>query len=210
MTIDERYKILFESVKIGPVVAPNRFYHVPQCYGMGYRDVSGMVALRAIKAEGGWGTVCTEQVEIHHTSEITPFIELRIWDDKDLPTLSRITNAIHAHNSLAGIELAYNGMNRPNLYSREVPLGPSDLPTVTYTNDPVQARAMTKRDIANLRRWHRNAALRAKSAGFDIDLCLCRTRFRRTATFPFQTLQPSHRRIRRQSEKSGTLASGID
>ena len=168
MTIDERYKILFESVKIGPVVAPNRFYQVPHCNGMGYRDVSGMVALRAIKAEGGWGTVCTEQVEIHHTSEITPFIELRIWDDKDLPTLSRITNAIHAHNSLAGIELAYNGMNRPNLYSREVPLGPSDLPTVTYTNDPVQARAMTKRDIANLRRWHRNAALRAKSAGFDI------------------------------------------
>ena len=168
MTIDERYKILFESVKIGPVVAPNRFYQVPHCNGMGYRDVSGMVALRAIKAEGGWGTVCTEQVEIHHTSEITPFIELRIWDDKDLPTLSRITNAIHAHNSLAGIELAYNGINGPNLYSREVPLGPSDLPTVTYTNDPVQARAMTKRDIANLRRWHRNAALRAKSAGFDI------------------------------------------
>ena len=25
MVVDERYKILFESVKIGPVVAPNRF-----------------------------------------------------------------------------------------------------------------------------------------------------------------------------------------
>ena len=168
MTIDERYKILFEPVKIGPVVAPNRFYQVPHCNGMGFRDVSGMVAMRAIKAEGGWGTVCTEQVEIHHTSEIAPYIELRIWDEKDLPTLSRITKAIHTHGSLAGIELAYNGMNGPNLYSREVPLGPSDLPTVTFTNDPVQARAMTKRDIGNLRRWHRNAALRAKTSGFDI------------------------------------------
>ena len=168
MTVDERYQILFEPVQIGPVVAPNRFYQVPHCNGMGYRDVSGMAALRAIKAEGGWGVVCTEQVEIHHTSEITPFIELRIWDDRDLPALSRIVNAVHAHGSLAGIELAYNGMNGPNFYTREVPLGPSDLPTVTFSNDPVQARAMTKADLANLRRWHRNAALRAKSAGFDI------------------------------------------
>ena len=165
---DERYQLLFESVKIGPVVAPNRFYQVPHCNGMGYRDVSAMAALRAIKAEGGWGVVNTEQVEIHHTSEITPFIELRIWDDRDLPALSRITNAVHTHGALAGIELAYNGINGPNLYSREVPLGPSDLPTVTFTNDPVQARAMTKQDLADLRRWHRNAALRAKSVGFDI------------------------------------------
>ena len=71
MSLDERYRILFEPLKIGPVTAPNRFYQVPHCNGMGYRDVSGMVALRAIKAEGGWGTVCTEQVEIHYTSEIT-------------------------------------------------------------------------------------------------------------------------------------------
>ena len=168
MSLDERYRILFEPLKIGPVTAPNRFYQVPHCNGMGYRDVSGMVALRAIKAEGGWGSVCTEQVEIHYTSEITPFIELRIWDDRDVPLLARITSAVHEYGSLAGIELAYNGINGPNFYSREVPLGPSDLPTLTFTNDPVQARAMNKSDIADLRRWHRKAALRAKSAGFDI------------------------------------------
>ena len=43
--------------------------------------------------------------------------------------------------------------------------GPAGL---TYTYDPVQARAMTKRDIRDLRRWHRSAALRARSAGFDL------------------------------------------
>ena len=120
MPADERYQILFEPIQIGPVTAPNRFYQVPHCNGQGYRDVTAMAALRAIKAEGGWGVVNTEQVEIHHTSEITPFIELRLWDDRDLPTLSRITNAVHAHGALAGIELAYNGINGPNLYSREV------------------------------------------------------------------------------------------
>ena len=88
--------------------------------------------------------VCTEQVEIHPTSEITPFIELRLWDDQDIPALARISEAMHRHGALAGIELAYNGMNGPNFYSREVPLGPSHLPIATFTDDPVQARAMDK------------------------------------------------------------------
>ena len=80
MAIEERYQILFKPVKIGPVVATNHFYQVPHYNGMGYRDVTSMAALRAIKAEGGWGVVSTEQVENHHTSEITHFIELRIKD----------------------------------------------------------------------------------------------------------------------------------
>ncbi len=165
---DPQYDILFEPVQIGPVTAPNRFYQVPHCNGMGYRDPSGMVELRRIKAEGGWGVVCTEQAEIHHTSEITPFIEIRLWDDRDLPPLVAMCEAVHAEGALAGIELAYNGMNGPNFLTREIPMGPSHLPIVTFTNDPVQARAMDKEDIGNLRRWHRNAALRAKRAGFDI------------------------------------------
>ncbi|WP_420884254.1 hypothetical protein [Roseovarius conchicola] len=35
--------------------------------------------MRGIKAEGGWGVVFTEQCEMHHISETTPFIELRRW-----------------------------------------------------------------------------------------------------------------------------------
>ena len=55
----------FEPVKIGPVTARNRFYQVPHCNGMGYRDPSGEAHMRRVKAEGGWAVVCTEQVEIH-------------------------------------------------------------------------------------------------------------------------------------------------
>ncbi|HVY99234.1 MAG TPA: FAD-dependent oxidoreductase [Dongiaceae bacterium] len=168
MPRDPRYDILFEPVQIGPVTAKNRFYQVPHCNGQGYRDPSAMVRMRKNKASGGWAVLCTEQVEIHHTSEITPFIELRLWDDRDLPVFEKVTAAIHGENALAGIELAYNGMNGPNFYTRETPLGPSHLPIATFTYDPVQARAMDKDDIRNLRRWHRNAALRAKRAGFDL------------------------------------------
>jgi dimethylamine/trimethylamine dehydrogenase len=165
---DPRYDILFEPVKIGPVTARNRFFQVPHCNGMGYRDPTALATMRGIKAEGGWAVVCTEQVEFHYSSDITPFIELRLWDDRDVPMLARMVDKIHEHGSLAGIELAYNGMNGPNLYGREVPMGPAHLPVATFTYEPVQARRMDKTDIANLRRWHRQAAIRAKTAGFDL------------------------------------------
>jgi dimethylamine/trimethylamine dehydrogenase len=168
---DPRYDILFEPVRIGPVIAKNRFYQVPHCNGGGYRDPMAVVEMRRTKAEGGWGVIFTEQVEIHQTSEISPFIELRIWDDDDLPMLSKMAEAMKSHGALAGIELAYSGVNGPNLYSREVPRGPMHSPILTFTSDPVQARAMDKEDIRDLRRWHRAAYRRARQAGFDI-LCL--------------------------------------
>jgi dimethylamine/trimethylamine dehydrogenase len=115
---DPRHDVLFEPVQIGPVTARNRFFQVPHCTGMGYRDPAAEAALRRVKAEGGWAVVCTEQVEIHPTSDITPFIELRIWDDGDLPALERIAEGIHDGGALAGIELAHNGMNSPNLTTR--------------------------------------------------------------------------------------------
>ncbi len=165
---DPRHDVLFEPVQIGPVTARNRFFQVPHCTGMGYRDPTAEAALRRVKAEGGWAVVCTEQVEIHPTSDITPFIELRIWDDGDLPALERIAEGIHDGGALAGIELAHNGMNSPNLTTREPPIGPVNLPVATWSHDPVQARAMTKSDIASLRRWHRDAVLRSLAVGYDL------------------------------------------
>ena len=165
---EPRFDVLFEPMAIGPVVARNRFFQVPQCSGMGYRDVSSHAEMRAMKAQGGWAVVSTEQAEIHHSSEITPFIEQRIWDDIDIPALQLTVDRVHDHGSLAAIELCYNGMNGPNFFSRVAPMGPAHLPVAAFTYDPVQAREMTLDDIADLRRWHRQAVRRSIGAGFDI------------------------------------------
>jgi len=163
------YDILFEPVRIGPVTAPNRFYQVPHCNGFGHRMPRGLAAMRGIKAEGGWGVVCTEEVEIHHSSDLSPYFEGRLWSDDDIPALALMAEAVHAHGALAGIELAYNGLDANNLYTRAVSLAPTSMGTLGGTGyDPVQTRRMDKEDIRNLRRWHRNAALRAKRAGFDL------------------------------------------
>ena len=167
MTRDARYDILFEPVKIGPVTAKNRFYQVPHCNGMGYVRPQSHAAMRGVKAEGGWAVVSTEEVEIHASSDISPYVEGRLWDDRDVPALALLTDAIHRHGALAAIELVHAGMNASNLYSREVSLAPSNIANpASYA--PSQARAMIKADIRNYRRWHRDAALRARRAGFDI------------------------------------------
>ena len=168
---DNKYQVLFEPIKIGPVIAKNRFYQVPHCNGGGYRDPSAAAEMRNIKSEGGWGVVFTEQVEMHHTSEITPYIELRLWDDRDIKIVSKMADKIHEYDTLAGIELTYPGINGPNLYTKEVPMAATAGPILTFTSDPVNAREMDKEDIRNLRKWFRQAARRSKIAGFDI-ICL--------------------------------------
>lgn len=167
MARDPRYDILFEPVRIGPVTARNRFYQVPHCDGMGHRRPKAEAASRAVKAEGGWAVVCTQECEIHPSGEVTPSIEARLWDDRDIPALALMAESVHKHGALAGIELVHNGPSSANRYSREVPLGPSHQPAGSKW-DPVQARAMDLADIRAYRRWHRAAARRAKAAGFDI------------------------------------------
>ncbi|HEY0416695.1 MAG TPA: FAD-dependent oxidoreductase [Gaiellaceae bacterium] len=166
MTRDARYDVLFEPVALGPVVARNRFFQVPHCNGMGHRDPTAHAVMRGVKAEGGWAVVCTEEVEIHPDSDVGGFVEGRLWDDADVPAHARLVDAVHAHGSLAGIELVHSGMSAGNLYGRIPPVGPSHLPVAGY--EPVQARAMTRDDVAALRRRHRAAVRRSLAAGYDV------------------------------------------
>ena len=69
------YIVLFESVKINPVVTKNHFYQVPHCCGMGHLRPQAHAAMRETKAKGGWGVVSTEESEIHPSSDLSPYAE---------------------------------------------------------------------------------------------------------------------------------------
>ena len=163
---DPRYDILFTPLKIGPVTAKNRFFQVPHCNGMGHAMPLAHAAMREAKAEGGWAVVSTEECEIHPSGDLTPYVEARLWDDRDIPALALMCDKVHAHGALAALELSHNGPTASNLYSREVLLAPSHQPS--KYGYPSQARAMTLHDIREYRRWHREAAIRGKRAGMDI------------------------------------------
>ena len=160
------YARLFEPVQIGPVVTKNRFYQVPHCCGMGHVRPKAHAAMRGVKAKGGWGVVSTEEAEIHPSSDLAPYAEQRIWDKKDIPALQLMTEAVHEHGALAAIELTHSGHNSTNLFSR-IPAMSPNAQAVNFLY-PKQARRMNKKDISDFRAWHRQAALNAKAAGFDI------------------------------------------
>ncbi|GGA87714.1 methylamine [Arenimonas soli] len=163
---DPRYDPLFEPIRIGPVTAKNRFFQVPHCNGMGHAMPLAHAAMREVKAEGGWAVVSTEECEIHPSSDLTPYVEARLWDDRDIPALALMCEKVHAFGALAAVELTHNGPAASNLFSREVLLAPSHQPT--KYGYPHQARAMDKADIRDYRRWHREAAVRGMKAGMDI------------------------------------------
>lgn len=163
---DPRYDVLFEPVRIGPVTAKNRFYQVPHCTGLGWLRPRMVAALRGMKAEGGWGVVCTEYCSIHPTSDDLPHPYASLWDNGDIKAHALMTEQVHAHGALAGVELWYGGSRSANLFTNEVALDVDSRPNATGV--PYQTRAMDKSDIRELRRWHRSAALRAKEAGFDV------------------------------------------
>ena len=160
------YEILFEPVKIGPKTTKNRFYQVPHCNGMGHRWPQSMAEMRKVKAEGGWGVVCSEECEIHPSSDLSGGALMRLWDDSDIPTHAHMVEKVQMHGALAGIQLVHNGFATSNRFSRIAPMAPSAR-AVRY-DDPVQARGMDREDIKNLRQWHRQAVRRAIIAGYDI------------------------------------------
>ena len=166
MARDPRYDVLFEPVKIGPVIAKNRFYQVPHCTGMGWLRPNTLAAMRGVKAEGGWGVVNTEYCSIHPTSDDLPYPYASLWNASDVRAHARMTGKVHDHGALAGVELWHGGSRSGNLFSRNVSVDVASMPSASGV--PFQSRAMDKQDIASFRQWHRDAALRAREAEFDI------------------------------------------
>ena len=160
-----RFARLFEPVRIGPVTAPNRFYQVPHCTGMGFGLPRTLAAMREVKAEGGWGVVNTEYCSVHPSSDDTPAPYCSLWDDGDVRNMAVMAEGVKRHGALAGVELWHGGLRSSNLLSREAPLGPESLPVYA---DPWQSQRMDTSDIRAFRQWHRAAALRARQAGFNI------------------------------------------
>ena len=165
MARDPRYDVLFEPVRIGPVTAPNRFYQVPHCSGMGFAMPRTLNAMREVKAEGGWGVVCTEYCSTDPSSDDHPYPYCTLWDEGDVRNQAAMVEAVHRHGALAGVELWHGGYAAENWLSRAVAMAPMSMPVWHGTS---QTRAMDKADIREFRRHHRASALRAKRAGFDI------------------------------------------
>jgi dimethylamine/trimethylamine dehydrogenase len=163
---DPKYDVLFEPVAIGPKTLRNRFWQVPHCNGAGVDRPGMQAAFRATKAEGGWSAVFTEVCMVVPHGDVWPMLCSKLWDDGDVRNLAAMCDAVHEHDSLAGVELAHSGGLAHNGETRLGARHPSQI-----TSDIVPwatPRAMDKADIRQSIREHVDAAKRARAAGFDL------------------------------------------
>ena len=199
--MNERYKILFESVEIGPKTAKNRFYQVPHAMGSGNDMPNTRAAQRGIKAEGGWGVVNTGYCSIHPSSDDRPLPFARLWSEKDIASHVPMIEAVHEHDALAGIEFFHGGAYTANRHSRMPPISPSGIQQkVSELMDMhlTAPKVMDKKDIKDLIQWHLIATERAIQAGFDIIYCYAGMGF-----LPYHFLHPTFNN--RSDEYGGSL-----
>jgi len=199
--MNERYKILFESVEIGPKVAKNRFYQVPHAMGSGNDMPNTRAAQRGIKAEGGWGVVNTGYCSIHPSSDDRPLPFARLWSEEDIASHVPMIEAVHEHDALAGIEFFHGGAYTANRHTRMPPISPSGIQQkVSELMDMhlTAPKVMDKKDIKDLIQWHVIATERAIQAGFDIIYCYAGMGF-----LPYHFLHPTFNN--RNDEYGGSL-----
>ena len=157
--------VLFERVRIGPKTLRNRFYQVPFASGFGASRPAAEAAFRGLRAEGGWAAVCTGFCSIDPRSDGFPYAP-QLWDESDVRDLSLVSDAIHAHGALAGVQLWHGGTYSTGIQSRLAPLGPSQL--VSDRDRVTSSQAMLVSDIKEVQRVFARAVRLARRAGFDI------------------------------------------
>jgi dimethylamine/trimethylamine dehydrogenase len=167
--VDSRYAVLFEPLEIGPRTLPNRFYQVPYLPGFtasGRPRVSA--AHRAVKAEGGWGAVCTEWCMVAPDGDPAPEQASTLLDAADERNLASWAAQVQRHGALAGVELAHGGANASGEISRWPTIAPSQLRTDAWFFSEATPKEMEVADIERIQAGWAAAAERAVRAGFDI------------------------------------------
>lgn len=155
---------LFSSIKIKDMEIRNRIVMPPMC--MYSSDSEGKANSwhfihYATRAIGGVGLIIVEATAVEPRGRLTDN-DLGLWDDSHIEGLSRIVEEVKKHGAVIGIQINHAG--RKCDADEKVIIAPSSIAFDENYKTPVE---MTKEDIKNTVALFRNAAERARKAGFD-------------------------------------------
>lgn len=160
------FKHLFEPFRFRTFETKNRLVmppmaiYIPGCNGfVGDRLVDYYEA----RAKGGAGFIIFNATHVHPNGASHPNMT-SIMDDKFIPGLLRVVEAVHAHGVPMVIQLYHAGRQRYALIAGGQTLSPSGI------SDPVRkdpAKAPTIEEIQSLVEDYGQAARRAREAGFE-------------------------------------------
>jgi len=161
------YRSLFTPLEVGSLTLKNRIVQAPLYVGCANED--GSVSQDTIKhyakrAEGGAALVVVEASSVSPNSDNVVVNGIKIHDDRFLPGLSKLAEAIKAKGALAGMQLFHAGR-----YARiSTPLSASAIPFSPMPDVTVTPKEMTLEEIDAAIGEFASCARRAKQAGFDM------------------------------------------
>ncbi|HYE55481.1 MAG TPA: oxidoreductase, partial [Chitinophagaceae bacterium] len=133
--------MLFTPLPVKSITLKNRIAVSPMCqYSStdGFANDWHLVHLGS-RAIGGAALIIMEATAVSPEGRIT-YGDMGIWKDEHIENLQRITNFIHQHNSIAGIQLAHAGRKasceKPWLGGHQIQSGPHTWHTVAPSPIP--------------------------------------------------------------------------
>ncbi len=166
---EKTYPHLFKPIQIGNLIVPNRIKYAATEDNLNGRDgfvTDAGVAYMRERAKGVVGGLCFMQgVYMDEKGQGQGYVgQAACWDDKFIPGLKRIADAIHEEKAVAGFQLMDCG--RVGAVDVEYGHGPSAVPQRLRIFRPI--KEMTKDEIKEMIQQHVDAARRGIEAGFDI------------------------------------------
>jgi len=165
----KKYPHLFKPIKLGKLTIPNRIKYAATEDNLNGRDgfvTDAGVAYIRQRARGVVGGICTMQgVYMDEKRQGAGYVgQAAAWDDKFIPGLKRLADAIHEEGAIAAYQLMHCG--RVGAIETEYCQGPSAVPQRLRIFRPVEE--MSKEDIKQSIKEHVEATRRGLEAGFDI------------------------------------------
>ncbi|MCX5999201.1 MAG: NADH:flavin oxidoreductase [Chloroflexi bacterium] len=166
MNSHPRFRRLLEPGRIGQLQLKNRLVMAPMGVDFCGEDGSVNDAIRAYyeeRARGGVGLIIVGVVCVDYPRGKTDCLQLGISDDKFIPGLSQLAEAIHRHGAKAVAQLHHGGrMSAPDITGfPSVAASPIPLPG---GQPPIE---VTAGEIARIVECYAQAAERARKAGLD-------------------------------------------
>mmetsp|Transcript_21145 Transcript_21145/g.9702 ORF Transcript_21145/g.9702 Transcript_21145/m.9702 type:complete len:661 (-) Transcript_21145:1248-3230(-) len=165
----ERYPHLFKPIQIGNLMVPNRIKYAATEENLndhnGFITDSGVEYMR-LRARGVVGGLCFMQgVYMDEKRQGQGYVgQAAAWDDKYIPGLKRISDALHEEKAVAGFQLMDCG--RVGAVEVEYGHAPSAVPQRLRIFKPM--KEMTDAEVKQMIQEHIDATEIGIKAGFDI------------------------------------------
>jgi 2,4-dienoyl-CoA reductase-like NADH-dependent reductase (Old Yellow Enzyme family)/thioredoxin reductase len=157
---------LFAPIKIKSLDLVNRAVMPPMGTNLGNPDGTVSEANLAYikrRARGGAGLIITEITSVHLSGSVIPN-ELGVYDDRFIPGLKKIADAVHAAGSKVALQLHHAGRESLYLLREKKAIAPSPIRSLVFGLTP---REINHEEIQEIITAFGAASARAVEAGFD-------------------------------------------